>query len=506
MKFQTVFNSIALCASLSWAILPNVPPPPAEGYDETDHHHDLPGPLSLPNLLELEDFSVLQKSWTSLGNLRLDTGRLIVDATPDGFGSVWSVESLKGSANEWTVELVFRSSGVHQDVEYGDTNGISLFLIDPQNSIPIDSTNTQNYGGPLQFDGFQFLINNKESKGLKIFNNDGSKAIQNDIASSIGHCSFNFLDSQVPFTLRISYSAQKKWFKVQIDNNLCFKTDQIQIPDSINDFKMGISASSQSNEIYEILKFNVYDHLTTDAIDDHGLISDGHVVAYETVTKHEAADSPAATGADYVRPDVIRESLLEKSRQLREQLIQEELELVTEARKGNNDHYETILKDILAHLENIQIRIESLDKSEDYDFKALVSKLQDISSIQHQQQEQIGRLESDISTFKNMITQNFGEMIGVVTKLNEKVIGEVREQHSGTEEVSKKVDLLMRNHKEIAYQYQKQTSESSAHTTDVSRYLDFTVKWILIPVVIIVIVLVVVVNRLRKEVKHSKML
>ena len=86
--------------------------------------------------------------------------------------------------------------------------------------------------------------------------------------------------------------------------------------------------------------------------------------------------------------------------------------------------------------------------------------------------------------------------------MNEKVIGEVREQHGGMEELSKKVDLLMANHKEIAYQYLRDQAESP----DISEVLFTRVKWILLPLILVIIVLTVMLYRLRKDIKHGKLL
>ncbi|KAK6462744.1 concanavalin A-like lectin/glucanase domain-containing protein [Scheffersomyces coipomensis] len=494
MIFPKYLLSIALLSKVAFAIIPNVPPPPAEGFDSTTKH-DEPGPLSLPNLLNIDKISTLESNWKTFGNIKLDTGRLLIDATEDGFGSIWSIPSLPDTAKEWTVELVFRSTGTAQDLQFFNTNGLSLFLVDEKNTLTINKEHNQNFGGPLNYDGFQFLINNKDIKGLKIFNSDRSKAITNELTGTIGHCSFNFLDSSVPFTLRISYSAVKAWFKVQVDNNLCFKTDQIQIPTNINDFKLGITGSSQSNEIFEILKFNVYDHLIGDAIDDHGLLSDGQVVAYETVTKGSDEEEEIAT------PGVIRESLMEKSRKLVEDQLKKEGHI------SSSSDYDTILNEILINLQNIQARISTLDKNEDYDIKQLDTSLGKVTNILVQQHEVLGKLSSSIETFQTSITEQFSQMLGAISKLNEKVIGEVREQHYGMEEISKKVDLLMNNHKELTYQYEKSSTDSSNTTAELSKYyLDATIRWVLVPLLIVAIVLIVVLNKLRKEVKHSKML
>ena len=50
---------------------------------------------------------------------------------------------------------------------------------------------------------------------------------------------------------------------------------------------------------------------------------------------------------------------------------------------------------------------------------------------------------------QNVLVKQYSQMLDSIAQLNQKVIGEVREQHYGMEELSRKVDLLMNNHKEI---------------------------------------------------------
>lgn len=85
------------------------------------------------------------------------------------------------------------------------------------------------------------------------------------------------------------------------------------------------------------------------------------------------------------------------------------------------------------------------------------------------------------------------------------MIGEVREQQYSMEEIGKKVDLLMANHKEISYQYKQQGTALDQYSNQ-SGIANTLIKWILIPVVAVIIVLTVVVSRLRHDIKHSKLL
>lgn len=479
------------------AIIPNVD---NIGRSDSNSQPDEPGHLSLPNLLHANDINALDLTWDVLSNVKLDTGRLIID---NNNGAVWSKAHLANTGDEWTVEMVFRSSGTSkQDLTFGDTNGLALWLIDSSNSLPINDKNVDNFGGPSQFDGFQFLINTKEKRGLKIFNNDGTKSTKNTIDQSIGDCTFNYLDSLVPFTVRVSYSKLRNWFKVQIDNNLCFKTDQIILPDDLNDFKFGITGniSPSSQEVFEILKLNVWTHLTEDAIDDHALMSDGHLkIEYKTVTADESKDT-------YIPPSRIRESLMERNRRQREEILRQQREAQQEGKHDNK--VDLLLNDISFKLENLELKLSSMDSlvgsgDTSYDTKVLGAQLQDIAAIQTQQREALSNLQQSYDQFKTNLGHQYTELLQAVAKLNEKVIGEVREHQYSTEELSKKVDLLMSNHKEVAYQYQNGNNESKNNDSDL---LPSIIRWVLIPVVVGIILLTIVVYRLRHDIKHSKLL
>ncbi|MCP8719819.1 MAG: hypothetical protein M5F18_11090, partial [Asgard group archaeon] len=211
---------------------------------------------SLPNLLTIDSKTDIN-NWEISENIQFDNGRLLLGQS----GSIWNKYKIPTSNKQWTIELVFRSTGLDADKVYLE-NGLTVWLVNDNegNNIP---TNV--------FDGFKIEMNNKEQPGLKLYNNDGSQEISTDLNHALGQCKFQYLESNVPFTLRLSYD-ENKWFKIQVDNNLCFKTDQVKIP--FNDILFGITSdvSPQSQEQYEILGLKTWEKLTEDATDDHGLM------------------------------------------------------------------------------------------------------------------------------------------------------------------------------------------------------------------------------------------
>ena len=141
------------------------------------------------------------------------------------------------------------------------------------------------------------------------------------------------MDSDVPFTLRISYDANS-WFKIQLDNNLCFKTNQISIP--FQELKLGITSkiNQQSNEKFEILSLKTWELLTADAIDDHGLmIGDEIKIDVETEVKND----------NQVKPNHIRESLMERAQRLRKEAIDSERQNLKNQDSNTNSQLDLIL-------------------------------------------------------------------------------------------------------------------------------------------------------------------
>lgn len=441
-----------------------------------------PGPQSLPNLLTLSKVEDLTNDWTIGGSMELKQGRMVVDHDA---GSLWSKSLLENSKDEWTVEVVFRNSEIVDvdDHSYFDTNGIALWLLDSGKEVNED---TLNYGGPATFDGFQFLMNNKESKGLKVFSNDGSKKTENVLDDALSFCAINYLDSMVPFTLRVSYSAPNKWFKIQIDNNLCFKTDLLSLDNIKKDLLFGVTASTDENskEYWEVLKFNTYPYLTEDAIDDHGIIADGGVNVV-TVTKSQSSEAT-------ILPQANRLSLLERARKFREEASAEK-ETQASVDTSAFDKKLTEIDSKLTHLEGI---IKNVDSGRVTD---LLAAIEDVKSTHN---EHAVITKKALAEFENIVELQYKEMTRAVTKLHQDMLEEIKRQQREVFSVGQKVDILMSHHREI----QDETRTRSAESQGALEFLNFIIKWVLVPIVVGISALTVVLYRLRKDIKHSKLL
>lgn len=473
------FGVLALLARHVSAILPEAQ------INRQDENNQLPSSQSLPNLLELKSPDDLAANWLLHADFKLEEGRLVVKKNA---GSLWAKNVLENGRDEWTVEVTFRNSEQVSvdDHTYYDSNGFALWLLDGDSSMLSDFLN---FGGPATYDGFQFLINNKEQKGLKIFANDGKQRVENSLSKALGECAINYLDLMVPFTLRVSYSGKTNWFKVQIDNNLCFKTDALTFANIKRSLRFGVSASTNeaSKEYWEVFKFDVYPYLTENAIDDHGIISGGSI---KQITVTEQAKPTSS-------PQIQRESLLEKSRKFREELQKQN----TPEQPQLNFDFDSSFGAIL---EKLAVLEQSLDKVDTSKVPDLALALENVKSIQLQQLEVLGEMKNTYSNFELLLAAQYKEMSHSIEVLHERVIAEIKDHQSDLVNLGRKVDLIMANHKELRDQYTSANEQLAS--PDSSEFFSVILKWVLLPIVIGIALLATFVYRLRKDIKHSKLL
>lgn len=461
MNFFTVLSALALS---TWAILP-------ESQILTEKSQPC-----LPNLLKLNSIFDLSPKWTVKDNLFLEEGRLVMK---EGAGSIWSKNVLSGSKQDWTVEVVFRNSERvdTNDHKYFDSNGFSLWLL--ESAPPYDN---ENYGGPKSYDGLHFLINNRDARGLKIFVNDGLRIPANSIAEAVGECDINYLDSMIPFTLRVSYSSKDKIFKVQVDNNLCFRTDLLSFDQLNSDFYIGISASADksSEEYWELFRLDSFNELTEDAVDDHDFM-EGDVVKMVTITK---TDDSTATKT----PPVMRESLIEN------------------ARAGfSSFDYSRFDSNIDQINQKLSLLEKALDKFDNSEVLVLSEALKELKGAQEKQLAVLDDMKKTHEEYQALLKSHFKEMVNYVGVIHQKVIDEIKIHQLETHNFEAKVDLLMANHRETLRQYMDYAGEIG-RKSDSFEFFNSVLRWILLPFFILLAGLSLLVYRLRKDIKHSKII
>ncbi|KAI0799239.1 legume-like lectin family protein [Xylaria sp. FL0064] len=162
-------------------------------------------------------------------------------------GAVWADQP--NLYREWVADVDFRANGG----ERGSGN-LNIWLA-RQGSQDIGSSSIYSVG---RFDGLALVIDQHGgSVGMiRGFLNDGTtdfKSHHSVDSLAFGHCYYAYRNLGRPSQIKLRQTAQA--FKVEIDDRLCFESDQITIPPG---YQFGITAASADNpDSFEIFKLVV---------------------------------------------------------------------------------------------------------------------------------------------------------------------------------------------------------------------------------------------------------
>ncbi|KOG97791.1 Emp46p [Saccharomyces eubayanus] len=216
--------------------------------------------FSLPNLLELKDPQKELSQWSLTDKVKLEEGRFILTPGKNTKGSLWMKQDYK-IQEAVTVEWTFRSIGFR-----GSTRGGLAFWFEQGKS----GDGTEVFGGSSKkFDGLMILLHldDKLGESVTAYLNDGATDFDAKSASHFASCLFQYQDSMVPSTLRLTYDPQSDHLlKLQMDNRVCFQTRKIKFMDK-TPFRIGVSAvNDASKESFEILMMKLYDGVIKDSL------------------------------------------------------------------------------------------------------------------------------------------------------------------------------------------------------------------------------------------------
>ncbi|KAK5636990.1 hypothetical protein RRF57_012702 [Xylaria bambusicola] len=162
-------------------------------------------------------------------------------------GAVWADQTNQYS--EWVADVDFRVNGG----ERGSGN-LNIWLA-RQGGQEIGLSSIYTVG---RFDGLALVIDQHGGSAgmIRGFLNDGSidfKSHHSVDSLAFGHCYYAYRNLGRPSQIKLRQTAQA--FKVEIDNRLCFESDQITIPPG---YQYGITAASADNpDSFEIFKLVV---------------------------------------------------------------------------------------------------------------------------------------------------------------------------------------------------------------------------------------------------------
>ncbi|KAI0532130.1 legume-like lectin family protein [Xylaria digitata] len=162
-------------------------------------------------------------------------------------GAAWGDQP--NQYREWVADVDFRANGG----ERGSGN-LNIWLA-RRGSQEIGSSSIYTVG---RFDGLALVIDQHGGSAgmIRGFLNDGTidfKSHHSVDSLAFGHCYYAYRNLGRPSQIKLRQTAQA--FRVEIDNRLCFESDQITIPPG---YQFGITAASADNpDSFEIFKLVV---------------------------------------------------------------------------------------------------------------------------------------------------------------------------------------------------------------------------------------------------------
>ncbi|CAD6638051.1 BAH_G0035130.mRNA.1.CDS.1 [Saccharomyces cerevisiae] len=215
---------------------------------------------SLPNLLEVTDQQKEVSQWTLGDKVKLEEGRFVLTPGKNTKGSLW-LKPEYSIKDAMTIEWTFRSFGFR-----GSTKGGLAFWLKQGN----EGDSTELFGGSSKkFNGLMILLrlDDKLGESVTAYLNDGTKDLDIESSPYFASCLFQYQDSMVPSTLRLTYNPlDNHLLKLQMDNRVCFQTRKVKFMGS-SPFRIGTSAiNDASKESFEILKMKLYDGVIEDSL------------------------------------------------------------------------------------------------------------------------------------------------------------------------------------------------------------------------------------------------
>lgn len=446
---------------------------------------------SIINLITISSLKDIAKEWTYSGDTIYDEGRLILTPKPTSiqstneagfqFGSIWSQHSK--SLNAFTLEFTFRSMGNH-----GLTDaGISIFLVDGTST---DFKQTENFGGPSNFNGLQLLLNvDKNLKSvIRPYINDGTKAINID-DDYLGAYKYNYQGSQVPTTIKIAYES--KFLKITCNNKLLFQTDEINLDNLItsNNLKFGVTAKSSKNlklhEQFEILKLNTYDSVTNEMKLDND----------ETLfAAHAQKDEVKSTSPD----DAPSMKFIQQQQKLRSKLSTK-----SEANSADfNGELELIKSTLDSILSNIQASPYSSLQSQ---LSTLVTNIETLKSNYDTLEKQLTTLNNNYKQLSDMFQKQFKLLDNYDTSLRsfDKVL---QNQLKSSDNLDNKLSTLTSHYSNTLNEYANTNSRENSLQNDSFSSLKSFIYIIFFLLLVLLVLVALWVHRLRTDIKHAKIL
>ncbi|GAW23936.1 hypothetical protein ANO14919_135130 [Xylariales sp. No.14919] len=328
-------------------------------------------------------------------------------------GAAWGDQP--NEYREWVADVDFRANGG----ERGSGN-LNIWLA-RRGDQEIGSSSIYTVG---RFDGLALVIDQHGGSAgmIRGFLNDGTvdfKSHHSVDSLAFGHCYYAYRNLGRPSQIKLRQTTQA--FKVEIDNRLCFESDQITIPPG---YQFGITAASADNpDSFEIFKLVVMTEnlaaKSQSSSPNQQQQNDGQNQAKAQTSygrNNQNTNSPRSNDAfDDAIPDASADTITSSKAQFadlhnRLQSVNHHLSTIFRQGAGMNNMNEKRHEETSQMINDLKQSLSKLDKLDKLEWLASeMTKMQrDIQNIKTDLNNRISQSEDNV---KRAISSNHGTML-----------------------------------------------------------------------------------------------
>ncbi|TGJ79224.1 hypothetical protein E0Z10_g9533 [Xylaria hypoxylon] len=333
-------------------------------------------------------------------------------------GAVWGDQP--NQYREWVADVDFRANG-------GERGGGNLNIwLARRGDQEIGSSSIYTVG---RFDGLALLVDQHGGSAgmIRGFLNDGTvdyKSHHGVDSLAFGHCYYAYRNLGRPSQIKLRQTAQA--FKVEVDNQLCFESDQITIPPG---YQFGITAASADNpDSFELFKLVVMTENLAAKLQGtppaHQQQNDGQDQAKAQTSygrnsqnsqNSQNTNSPRSADFDDVIDDASADSITSSKAQFadlhnRLQSVNHHLSTIFRQGAGMNNMNEKRHEETSQMINDLKQSLSKLDKLDKLEWlTSEMTKMQrDIQNIKTDLNSRISQSENNV---KRAISSNHGTML-----------------------------------------------------------------------------------------------
>lgn len=350
--------------------------------------------------------------FSTQGNPRLPellSNKLILTPPAPGNqrGAVWADKEVHH--DEWVADVNFRVNGP----ERGGGN-MNIWLV-RDGSHEVGSSSIYTVG---HFEGLALVVDTYGGSGgmIRAFLNDGTSDYRSAHVDGLAfaHCTYAYRNLGRPSEIKISQTETN--FKVEVDSQLCFQSDEVQI---MPGYKFGVTAASADNpDSVELFKLVVLSHQVgkkqnqQDAAhhdDDHSHDDQGAAAEGKPPAKFSRAHSEPEHGTS--KPDTLWGGDIPDEAASKYTSSKAQFEDLHNRLQSVNHHLATIFQQVSSQHSMDERRHEETS-SMIHDVKMALTKLTDIDNRMHSLEQEVRSIRSDLSHKVQATENNIRSIVG----------------------------------------------------------------------------------------------